>query len=131
MRTGRQSLTQHFIHFFVRRDYTPEELALDRSLRKQAGDLNAQAGKLLYVVRDFEIFKLKAPCDLPRRTMTTAATGKSNVMPSARRSPVPRSVHPTSSKTTHAGVSQDGVLDGAGPLSPHPVHIPNGSPYIA
>ncbi|EYB87300.1 hypothetical protein Y032_0265g648 [Ancylostoma ceylanicum] len=53
MRTGRQSLTQHFIHSSARRDYTAEELNFDRLLRKQAGDPNAQSGKLAYVVRDF------------------------------------------------------------------------------
>ena len=46
MRCGRQSLTREFIYSFARRDYTPEELALDRSLRKQAGELNAKEGML-------------------------------------------------------------------------------------
>ncbi|KIH46958.1 hypothetical protein ANCDUO_22986 [Ancylostoma duodenale] len=46
LRSGRLSLTQRFVHSFARRDYTMGELALDRSLRKQAGDLNAQAGCL-------------------------------------------------------------------------------------
>ncbi|KIH67853.1 hypothetical protein ANCDUO_01815 [Ancylostoma duodenale] len=77
MGSARQSLTQQYVHLFVRRDYSSEELALDRSLRKQAGDLNAQAGKLLYVVRDFAIFKLKTPRGLPRRALTAGLTGHS------------------------------------------------------
>ncbi|KAK6012446.1 hypothetical protein OSTOST_22408, partial [Ostertagia ostertagi] len=36
MRSGRQSLTKQFVHSYARRDYTAEELELDRSLRKQA-----------------------------------------------------------------------------------------------
>ncbi|KIH52402.1 hypothetical protein ANCDUO_17497 [Ancylostoma duodenale] len=67
MRSGRQSLTQQFVHSYARRDYTAEELSLDRMLRKEAGDLNAREGKLLYIVRDFDIVKLSAPRDLPRR----------------------------------------------------------------
>ncbi|KAL6742052.1 hypothetical protein Aduo_015251 [Ancylostoma duodenale] len=51
-----------------------EEPALDRSLRKQAGDLNAQACKLLYVLRDFDIVRLRAPCDLPKHPLATAAS---------------------------------------------------------
>ncbi|KIH50294.1 hypothetical protein ANCDUO_19628 [Ancylostoma duodenale] len=42
MRSGRQSLTQQYVHSFARRDYTAQELQLDRALRKQAGDLNAR-----------------------------------------------------------------------------------------
>ncbi|EYC20777.1 hypothetical protein Y032_0021g418 [Ancylostoma ceylanicum] len=75
LRSGRQSLTQRFVHSFARRDYTMEEIALDRSLRKQAGDLNAQAGKLQYVVRDFDIVKLKTPRDLPKRPLTAYTSG--------------------------------------------------------
>ncbi|KIH47120.1 hypothetical protein ANCDUO_22824 [Ancylostoma duodenale] len=45
MRSGRQSLTERFVHSYARRDYTVEELQLDRSLRKQAGDLNALKGE--------------------------------------------------------------------------------------
>ncbi|KIH51163.1 hypothetical protein ANCDUO_18753, partial [Ancylostoma duodenale] len=41
VRTGRQSLTEQFVHSFARRDYKAEELNLDRALRKRAGDLNA------------------------------------------------------------------------------------------
>ncbi|KAK6035607.1 hypothetical protein COOONC_26886 [Cooperia oncophora] len=37
MRSGRQSLTRRFVHSYARRDYTSEELELDRTLRKQAG----------------------------------------------------------------------------------------------
>ncbi|KAL6742641.1 hypothetical protein Aduo_015771 [Ancylostoma duodenale] len=70
MRSGRQSLTQQYVHSFARRDYTAQELQLDRALRKQAGDLNAREGKLNYVVRDFEIVKLRSPRELPRRSLT-------------------------------------------------------------
>ncbi|VDP52188.1 unnamed protein product [Heligmosomoides polygyrus] len=73
MRSGRQSLTQRFVHFFARRDYTAEELSVDRSLRKEAGDLNAREGKLAYVVRDFNIVKLKVPRELPRRPITLSS----------------------------------------------------------
>ncbi|VDK52383.1 unnamed protein product [Cylicostephanus goldi] len=73
MRAGRQSLTQKFIHSYARRDYTYEELQLDRALRKQAGDLNAREGKLMYVVRDFEIVKLKSPRELPRRSLVSSS----------------------------------------------------------
>ncbi|WKY03835.1 hypothetical protein Q1695_005077 [Nippostrongylus brasiliensis] len=67
MRSGRQPLAQRFVHSFARRDYTPEELELDRALRKEAGDRNAREGKLIYVVRDFDIVKLSSPRELPRR----------------------------------------------------------------
>ncbi|EYC37984.1 hypothetical protein Y032_0752g2055 [Ancylostoma ceylanicum] len=74
MKSSRQSLTQRFVHSFARRDYTVEELSLDRALRKQAGDLNAQEGKLAYIVRDFNIVRLKVPRDLPtRHQLPTAA----------------------------------------------------------
>ncbi|KHJ97485.1 hypothetical protein OESDEN_02536 [Oesophagostomum dentatum] len=43
MKTGRQSLTERFLHSYARRDYTNEELNLDRVLRKEAGDRNALA----------------------------------------------------------------------------------------
>lgn len=70
MRSGRQSLTQRFVHSFARRDYTVEELSVDRALRREAGNLNAREGKLAYVVRDFNIVKLKVPRELPRRPLT-------------------------------------------------------------
>ncbi|VDL72039.1 unnamed protein product [Nippostrongylus brasiliensis] len=38
MRTGRQGLTQQFVHSFARCDYTSKELRLDRRLRKEAGE---------------------------------------------------------------------------------------------
>ncbi|RCN35066.1 hypothetical protein ANCCAN_19097 [Ancylostoma caninum] len=71
MRSGRQSLTQRYVHSFARRDYTAQELQLDRALRKQAGDLNAREGKLNYVERDFEIVKLRNPRELPRRSLAS------------------------------------------------------------
>ncbi|VDL67127.1 unnamed protein product [Nippostrongylus brasiliensis] len=64
MRAGRQSLTRQFVHSFARRDYTSEELRLDRRLRKEAGERNAAEGKLMYIVRDFDIVKLKTPREL-------------------------------------------------------------------
>ncbi|VDL85522.1 unnamed protein product [Nippostrongylus brasiliensis] len=73
MRTGRQGLTSRFVHSFARRDYTVEELNLDRALRKEAGELNAREGRLAYVVRDFDIIKLKYPRDLPRRNQNAGA----------------------------------------------------------
>ncbi|KIH43665.1 hypothetical protein ANCDUO_26324 [Ancylostoma duodenale] len=71
MRSGRQSLTQRFVHSYARRDYTAEELSLDRTLRKEAGDLNAREGKLAFVVRDFDIVKLNTPRELPRRSIAS------------------------------------------------------------
>lgn len=71
MRCGRKSLTQRFVHSFARRDYTTEELELDRALRKEAGDLNAREGRLAYVVRDFDIVKLRSPRELPRRRVAS------------------------------------------------------------
>ncbi|KIH58197.1 hypothetical protein ANCDUO_11599 [Ancylostoma duodenale] len=49
MRSGRQSLTERFVHSYARRDYTAEELQLDRSLRKQAGDLNAREDNFVHL----------------------------------------------------------------------------------
>lgn len=78
VRNGRQSLTKKFVHSFARRDYTEEEIKLDRSLRKEAGSLNAQAGKLMYIVRDFDLIKLKVPRELPRRTITNSHSSRFN-----------------------------------------------------
>ncbi|WKY08770.1 hypothetical protein Q1695_007914 [Nippostrongylus brasiliensis] len=74
MRTGRQNLTKQFVHSFARRDYTTEELQLDRTLRKKAGEMNAREGKLVYVVRDLEIVKLRSPRDLPRSSVSSLTT---------------------------------------------------------
>ncbi|KAK6044741.1 hypothetical protein COOONC_17754 [Cooperia oncophora] len=68
MRSGRQSLTRRFVHSYARRDYTVEELELDRALRRQAGQSNAGLGKLQYVVRDLQIHKLKTARELPTRS---------------------------------------------------------------
>ncbi|EYC14731.1 hypothetical protein Y032_0039g125 [Ancylostoma ceylanicum] len=76
MRSGRQSLTQQFVHSYARRDYTAEELSLDRMLRKEAGDRNAREGKLIYIVRDFDIVKLNTPRDLPKRSSASASPGQ-------------------------------------------------------
>ncbi|KIH67430.1 hypothetical protein ANCDUO_02237 [Ancylostoma duodenale] len=73
MRSGRQTLTQQFVHSYARRGYTAEELSLDRMLRKEAGDLNAREGKLAYIVRDFDTIKLNAPRDLPRRPISSSS----------------------------------------------------------
>ncbi|KIH63762.1 hypothetical protein ANCDUO_05935 [Ancylostoma duodenale] len=67
MRRGRLSLTRQFTH-----SYTREEIEFDRALRKKAGLLNQQEGKLLYVVRDLSIQKLKTPRDLPVRSPNNA-----------------------------------------------------------
>ncbi|XGW08955.1 hypothetical protein V3C99_011344 [Haemonchus contortus] len=67
MRAGRLSLTRDFVHSYARTDYTREELEYDRSLRKKAGKLNQEEGKLAYVVRDLCIHKLKNPRDLPSK----------------------------------------------------------------
>ncbi|EYC40176.1 hypothetical protein Y032_0625g791 [Ancylostoma ceylanicum] len=72
MRRGRLSLTRQFTHSYARKDYTREEIEFDRALRKKAGLLNQQEGKLLYVVRDLSIQKLKTPRDLPARSPNSA-----------------------------------------------------------
>ncbi|VDO81592.1 unnamed protein product [Haemonchus placei] len=71
MKSGRQSLTRRFVHSYARRDYTVEELELDRSLRKQAGLANAKVGKLQYVVRDLQIHQLKNARQLSHRGSTS------------------------------------------------------------
>ncbi|RCN31533.1 hypothetical protein ANCCAN_22680 [Ancylostoma caninum] len=43
-----------FVHSFARRDYIMKELALDRHLRKKAGDMDVQAGKMLCALRDLD-----------------------------------------------------------------------------
>lgn len=73
MRRGRLSLTSQFVHSYARKDYTREELEFDRALRRKAGEMNKQEGKLSYVVRDLSIHKLKTPRDL------TARSGNSSV----------------------------------------------------
>uniref|UniRef100_A0A0N4W2Z7 SAM domain-containing protein n=1 Tax=Haemonchus placei TaxID=6290 RepID=A0A0N4W2Z7_HAEPC len=73
MKSGRQSLTRRFVHSYARRDYTVEELELDRSLRKQAGLANAKVGKLQYVVRDLQIHQLKNARHLPYRSPTSSS----------------------------------------------------------
>lgn len=65
MRIGRQSLTKDFVHSYARRDYTREELEYDRLLRRKAGIMNSEEGKLVYVVRDLAIHKLNTPRELP------------------------------------------------------------------
>ncbi|EYC19211.1 hypothetical protein Y032_0025g1238 [Ancylostoma ceylanicum] len=109
-RSGRQSLTQQFVHSYARRDYTAEELSLDRMLRKEASDLNAREGKLAYIVRDFDIVKLNTPRDLPRRPL--AGTSPSQVrqprtenMMDAAQAPLTRSrkrLQPSSPLTSSA-----------------------------
>ncbi|CAJ0601662.1 unnamed protein product [Cylicocyclus nassatus] len=65
MRRARLSLIKRFVHSYARKDYTQEELEIDRNLRKKAGQLNRQEGRLAYVVRDLRIHKLKTPHDFP------------------------------------------------------------------
>ncbi|KAK6039331.1 hypothetical protein COOONC_23165 [Cooperia oncophora] len=71
-RRGRQRSDRRSWHSYARRDYTSEELELDRTLRKQAGMSNAKLGMLQYVVRDLRICKLKTPRELPRRYPATS-----------------------------------------------------------
>ncbi|KAK6038615.1 hypothetical protein COOONC_23880 [Cooperia oncophora] len=86
---GRLSLTQTFHHSYARRDYTKEELDYDRQLRKRAGLLNANAGKLSYVVRDLAIHKLKTPRDLPRSiSRSSSIEVVPTPSPDADRSPI-------------------------------------------
>ncbi|WKX95687.1 hypothetical protein Q1695_012275 [Nippostrongylus brasiliensis] len=74
MKTGRQSLTQRFTHSFARRDYTTDQLMLDRAIRKEAGERNAREGRLASVVPDFQIVKLSSPRELPRGQMTASSS---------------------------------------------------------
>ena len=69
MRKGRQSLTRTMVHSYARRDYTQEQLELDRSTRREAGRLNAEAGELVWVVRDMKLFKLRTSRPLPARSV--------------------------------------------------------------
>ncbi|EYB92878.1 hypothetical protein Y032_0189g1208 [Ancylostoma ceylanicum] len=101
MRSGRQSLTKQFVHSFARRDYTPEELDLDRTLRKEAGDRNAREGKLAYVVRDFDIVKLRTPRDLPRRSLPNVNPTKSSASSTASRTTRSQATLPRSSLPSH------------------------------
>ena len=55
-------------HAYFRRDFTSEELALDRELRQQAGRKNCEANSLIYIVRDLKIVKLSVPRVLPKRS---------------------------------------------------------------
>lgn len=48
-------------HVFVRRDYTPRELDIDRDLRKECGKRNKECGLIKFVVRDLEIYEIKKP----------------------------------------------------------------------
>ncbi|VDL65854.1 unnamed protein product [Nippostrongylus brasiliensis] len=75
MRAERQSLTKNFGHSYARRVYTREELDYDRQLRKKAGAMNSQAGKLMFVVRDLTIHQLREPKDLPKNDQKRARFG--------------------------------------------------------
>ncbi|EYC44081.1 hypothetical protein Y032_0473g2116 [Ancylostoma ceylanicum] len=70
MKSGRLSLTKHCIHSYARKDFTKEELEYDRALRRKAGALNQLEGKLVYVVRDLTIHKLRNPRALPYQAST-------------------------------------------------------------
>ncbi|EYC32397.1 hypothetical protein Y032_0003g1549 [Ancylostoma ceylanicum] len=71
MRARRLPLTQEFVHSYARTDYTREEINYDRSLRKRAGIMNQREGKLMYVVRDLAIHKLRSPRELPTRSINS------------------------------------------------------------
>ncbi|KIH58328.1 hypothetical protein ANCDUO_11467 [Ancylostoma duodenale] len=66
MKMGGLSLTKRCVHSYARKVHTRGELEYDRTLRKKAGLLNQQEGRLVYVVRDLSIHKLKNPCAFPR-----------------------------------------------------------------
>jgi hypothetical protein len=67
IRSKRCSLTKDMPHSYARRDYTVEEMIMDREKRQEAGKLNQDAGKLTWVVRNFELCKLRNPRDLPQK----------------------------------------------------------------
>ncbi|KIH59300.1 hypothetical protein ANCDUO_10472 [Ancylostoma duodenale] len=54
MKSGRQSMTQRFIHSYARTDYTREEINYDRILRRKAGQMNQQEGALLAAKQRFK-----------------------------------------------------------------------------
>ncbi|RCN49911.1 hypothetical protein ANCCAN_03947 [Ancylostoma caninum] len=67
MRTGRQCQTRQYVHSCARPDYTREEIEYDRELREKAGIMNQTEGKLVHVVRNLAIHKLRVPQDLAYR----------------------------------------------------------------
>ena len=67
VKRNKTALMKEHPHSFIRRDYTAQELAVDRDLRQRAGLLNAAEGHLRYLVRDFEICQLPKPRPLPPR----------------------------------------------------------------
>ncbi|KIH50203.1 hypothetical protein ANCDUO_19720 [Ancylostoma duodenale] len=75
MKKGRLSLTKHCVHSYARNDYTKEELEYDRALRKKAGMLNHHEGRLIYVVRDLSIHKLRNPRPLPSSPSKISSSG--------------------------------------------------------
>ncbi|KIH68463.1 hypothetical protein ANCDUO_01195 [Ancylostoma duodenale] len=111
MRNGRQNLAKHFVHSFSRRDYTPEELDLDRTLRKEAEDRNTRKRKLAYIVRDFDIYvvKLRTPRDLPRRSLPSSNPAKFSLSGTA---PHELKTHKRSQPTSEADFAQPGKLCG-------------------
>ncbi|KIH49621.1 hypothetical protein ANCDUO_20304 [Ancylostoma duodenale] len=116
MRVGRQSLTQRFVHSFARRDYTAEEVQVDRALRKQVGDLNAREGRLVYVVRDFDIVQPRNPRELLRQSFSnvspTFVSTRTSTRVTRSRSQLPLSSAPAPS-------SQNTTVNGSQPtLSP-------------
>lgn len=97
MKSGRQSLTRKFVLSNARRDYTLEELEMDRSLRRQAGELNAKSGRLEYVVSGLQIHWLRNPRDFLSQEYAKAqevirnsfeGTSQQSSIPSSSRSPV-------------------------------------------
>lgn len=81
-------------------------MSVDRALRREAGDLNAREGKLAYVVRDFNIVKLKMPRELPRRPLTKDAPQSSSSSSSDGLSETRHSVGGRTGRDQHIPASQ-------------------------
>lgn len=71
-------------HSFVRRDFTKEELAVDRAARREAGKRNSELGQLAWVVRDSQPFKLAIPRPLPERSRIGRDKAMENMVTSQR-----------------------------------------------
>jgi hypothetical protein len=85
LRSKRCNLTANMHHSYARRDYTVEEMIADKEKRKEAGRLNQQEGKLTWVVRNFELCKLRNPRELPKKQVPAVdAMDIENPAPSSR-----------------------------------------------
>lgn len=70
---ARRTIFSEEPHIFVRRDFTPRELEIDRELRKECGKRNNECGMVKFVVRDLEIYEIKKPkYEVNRKTQNTA-----------------------------------------------------------